>query len=280
MKILVAGGTGFVGGSLIRNLIEDGFESAILIRSGSQPRARRLDRVSLIRTEYDYPVISLDSEFNTLINCVGIIREIRSKGITFEKIHCELVKYLIDLARANGIKRFIQISALGVGPEGNTEYLRSKYRAEEMLAISGLNVTIFRPSAIFGPDDDFINMLAGMIRRFPLMPVIGDGEYRLQPVHIDDLCRVIIKSMDDDFAFGKTFEMGGPEVLSYNGILEIIESISGRKIFKIHQPVAMMRLLAGLFGRFSWFPVTRRISRTITAYLNDTALIPAVLRMA
>lgn len=266
MKILIAGGTGFVGASLTGELIKNGHQVSLLVREKSGYKVRQFNKVSVVRCEYDYPVISLDDEFEVLANCVGIIREFPSKEITFEKAHYEIVKYLIDLARANSIKRFIQISALGVGPDAKTGYFKTKYRAEEAVRNSGLNYTIFRPSTIFGPNDDFINMLLGMFKRLPVMPVIGDGKYHMQPVYIDDLCSVIIKSLEDELTFYRSFEIGGPEIISYNSMLDTIGNVLGKRVPKIHQPVVIMRILARMLGRFSWFPIT---TEQLTMLLED-----------
>lgn len=267
MKILIAGGTGFVGGSLTRNLIKSGHQVSLLVREKSGHKIKKFDKISAVRCEYDYPVVSLDSEFDVLVNCAGIIREFPSKGITFDKAHYEIVKYLVDLARANSINRFIQISALGVTPDARTGYFKTKYRGEEAIRNSGLNFTIFRPSTIFGPDDDFINMLIRMIKKLPLVPVIGNGEYRMQPVYIDDLCNVIIRSLNENFTFGNTFDIGGPEIITYNRMLEALETVLGRRSPKIHQPVFIMRILAKVLGRFSWFPIT---SEQLTMLLDES----------
>jgi NADH dehydrogenase len=100
-------------------------------------------------------------------------------------------------------------------------------------------------------------MLAGMMRKLPVMPVIGKGEYRLQPVYIDDLCGIVARAISDNFTYGKTFDIGGPEILTYMEIVDLVGKIIGKRIFGFHQPVFFMRLLAAIFDRFPWFPVTR-----------------------
>ena len=194
---------------------------------------------------------------DALINTIGIIREFRNRGVTFKKIHVEILKNLLRFAQSNGIGRFIQISALGVGPGGQTEYLRSKFKAEELVRNSGLNWTILRPSMMIGPGDHITGMLGGMIKRLPAVPVIGDGNYVLQPVHIDHIAEGIGRLLDDERAFGKTFEIGGPETLTFNQILDRIGDNLGRKrVRKFHQPAGIMRVFASLLERFPWFPLT------------------------
>jgi NADH dehydrogenase len=257
MNILIAGGTGFVGSNLARRIRENGHNIILLVRPGSESKIKNAEKISMVGTDYSQTDVSVPTKPDVLINCIGIIREYPSKGITFEKIHYGIVDFLVKLAKTNDIERFIQVSALGVGPEGKTGYFKTKFEAEGLLRNSGLNITIFRPSIIYGPGDDFINMIAGFINKFSVMPVIGDGRYRLQPVHVDDLCQVISKTIHDDFAYNKTFEIGGPEILTFNEIVDIVGNALGKKAIKLHQPVFIMKILAALFGRFPWFPVTR-----------------------
>ena len=257
MKIIIAGGTGFLGSALTRTLIEHKHDVALLVRSGSRRKTNQSENIFRIPIDFTQMPESLPIKPDALINCVGIIREFPSKGITFEKIHHDIAKFLVELAEKNDVGRFIQISALGTGPAGKTGYFKTKYKAEEILKNSGLNFTIFRPSVIYGPGDEFINMIAGIVKKFPIMPVIGNGRYRLQPVHIDDLCEAIALSLADDFTHNKTFEIGGPEVLTFNEIVDLTGRTLGKKAIKFHQPVLIMRLFAALFDRFPWFPVTR-----------------------
>ncbi|UCE65759.1 MAG: NAD-dependent epimerase/dehydratase family protein [Candidatus Zixiibacteriota bacterium] len=257
MNILIAGGTGFVGSNLAGKLHENGHNITLLARPGSKPKIKNAENIPTVETDFSQTDISIPAKPDVLINCIGIIREFSSKGITFEKVHYETVRYLIELAKRNGIGRFLQVSALGVGPDGKTGYFQTKYKAEELLKNSDLNITIFRPSIIYGPRDEFINMIAGFVKKFSVMPVIGDGKYRLQPVRVDNLCQVIIKSLGDEFTSGKTFEIGGPEILTFNEIVDIVGNALGKKVIKLRQPIFIMKILAALFGRFSWFPVTR-----------------------
>jgi len=257
MNILIAGGTGFVGSSFTRRFIADGHRVTLLVRPGSERKIEPVENLSTTKTDYQNPDISIPADLDAVVNCIGIIREFPSKGITFEKVHCETVKFLVDMAKRNGINRFLQVSALGTGPDAKTKYFQTKYRAEQLLRDSGLRVTVFRPSIIYGPGDEFINMFAGMLRKFPAMPVIGSGKYRLQPVYVDDLSEIVVQTVGDDYAFDDSFEIGGPEVLTYIEIIDTVAKTIGKKALKIGQPVFFMRFLAALFDRFSWFPLSR-----------------------
>lgn len=267
MKIIIAGGTGFVGSALIKRLSAEGHHITLIVRPGSKAKIPAHSEIEAVSLDPGQPLTDLDKSCDVIINLVGIIREFPSKGVTFENAHFLVTRNLVDFAGENDIHRFLQMSALGVGPDGKTGYIRSKFRAEEYLMSSGLNWTIFRPSMIIGPGDHVTGMFSRMIKYSPVVPVIGNGEYKLQPVHVDDVCTAFIKSLGDDRSIGKVFEFGGPEVLSFNRILDIIgEALGKKKIRKIHTPVGIMRLKAAIWGRFRWFPVT---NEQITMLLSD-----------
>lgn len=257
LNIIIAGGTGFVGSSLARKLIESGNKVTLIVRPGTDTKSLTTDKSVLISADPGEALDHIHAEADVLINAIGIIKEFPHRDITFKKIHVDITNNLLEFAKSNGINRFIQISALGVGPDSETEYQRSKFESEEHIRQSGLNWTILRPSMIIGPGDHVTGMFSGMIKRLPVVPVIGDGNYTLQPVHIDDITTGIIGILDNDRAFGKTYEIGGPEVLAFNEILDLIgRSIGKKRVRKFHQPVSLMRIMASVLGRFAWFPVT------------------------
>ena len=258
LNIIIAGGTGFVGSSLARKLIESGNKVIFIVRPGAETKLRITDKSAVISADPGEELDHIHAEADVLINCIGIIREFPRRGITFKKVHADITKNLVLFAKSNGINRFIQISALGVGPDGETGYQRSKFEAEEYVRESSLNWTILRPSMITGPGDHVTGMFSGMIKRLPAVPVIGEGHYVLQPVHIDDIAAGLSALLDDNQAFGKTYEIGGPEILTFNEILDRIGTGIGKKrVRKFHQPVMFMRTLAFVFRRLAWFPVTR-----------------------
>jgi nucleoside-diphosphate-sugar epimerase len=267
MKILLAGGTGFVGSNLIRLLVDKNHQVTLISRRPPGSKAAIREHTETIVHDPSRPLADLIVEADAIINLVGIIREFPSRGITFEKAHFEITKSLADSAQSRGITRFLQMSALGVGADGKTGYARSKFKAEEYLRSSKLRWTIFRPSMIFGPGDRVTGMFSRMIRYLPAVPVIGDGQYKLQPVHVDDVCTAFVKALDDDRSIDKVFEFGGPEILSFNRMLDILgEALGKKKVRKIHAPVGIMRMQGAVWGRFPWFPIT---NEQITMLLDD-----------
>ncbi len=258
MRVIVAGGTGFVGKPLISELISNGHQVVLLKRPSSKNKALETSGIEVHEVDIEKPIVSTNLDGDAVINLVGIIREFPSKGITFNKSNYLVTKHLVDMARQNGIKRFLQMSALGVKPEGQTGYMQSKFAAERYLRESGLDWTIFRPSIIVGPDGGLIQILSGMISRLPVVPVIGDGRYKVQPVYLKDVIKGFVRSLGNEKAIGRIFEFGGPEIMTFNQMIDILgDAIGKSRPGKFHQPIRIIRPLAALFGRFSWFPVTK-----------------------
>ncbi len=256
MRIIVAGGTGFIGRVLVRGLIEDGHQVVMLCRPRSKADTRTMPGIEIAAADSENPIPS-DFDGDAIINLVGIIREFPSRGITFQRSHFLVTRNLVDLAKRVRIPRFLQMSALGVKPEVATGYLKTKYAAEVCVRDSGLNWTIFRPSIVIGQGGGLFELLTKMIKQLPVVPVVGDGQYKVQPVNIDDVIAGFRKSLGNERASGKIFEFGGPEIMTYDKMLDELGSAIGHpKVRKWHQPLWMVRLMAALLGRFPWFPLT------------------------
>jgi NADH dehydrogenase len=167
------------------------------------------------------------------------------------------MKNVVDAARGGGVRRHLQMSALGTRPDATSLYHRTKYRGEEHVRGSGLDWTIFRPSIISGPRDAFVNMLAGYIRTYPAVPVIGDGRYRLQPISADDVARCFAMALDMPETIGQTYELCGPDRFTYNELLDTIGRVLGKsRVVKLPNPLCVMKLVVPLLQGFSFFPIT------------------------
>jgi NADH dehydrogenase len=175
---------------------------------------------------------------------------------------------MITAAEQNGIRRYLQMSALGSRPGAVSGYHRSKYQAEELVVASGLDYTIFRPSLIFGPKDAFVNMLAGFIRNFSVVPVIGDGKYRLQPIAADDVARCFALALEKAETVGKAYNICGPDRLNYLEIVDTVARALDRHfILKMKNPLVLMQLVTPLLEKFPFYPVT---SDQITMLLEES----------
>jgi NADH dehydrogenase len=259
MKVFLTGGTGFVGSEVLRQLVVAGHTVRCLVRPGSEKNLAAHEGVQIHpgdATEPDTLEEALDG-CDAVIHLVGIIREFPGRGITFEKLHFEATRNVVAEAEVQRVKRFVHMSANGTREKAVSSYHRTKWRAEETVRKSSLSWTIFRPSIIFGPGDAFVNMLADMVRKLPVMPVIGDGRYRMSPVAVEDVAASFVRSLALPETIGRTFHCCGPVSYSYNEVLDLIgEALGKSRVSKVHQPVGLMKPVVSLLENFSAFPLT------------------------
>ncbi|MDZ4184940.1 MAG: complex I NDUFA9 subunit family protein [Desulfuromonadales bacterium] len=257
MKVFVTGGSGFVGSEIIRQLLAAGHTVRSLVHS-------KKASVSTPQLEL-WPGDATQAETlsgalagcDAIIHLIGIIREVPDKGVTFQRLHVDATRNILAAAREQGIRRYLHMSANGTRPDGVAEYHKTKWAAEELVRAAGLDATIFRPSLIFGPGDAFVNMLAAIIRRTPIVPVIGDGEYQMTPVAVGNVATGFVRSLTQPESIGEIYHCAGPQTLTYNQLLDEIARALGRSgVTRIHQPVLMMRSLSALLEGMSFFPIT------------------------
>ncbi|MBK5275263.1 MAG: complex I NDUFA9 subunit family protein [Desulfuromonadales bacterium] len=256
MKIFIAGGTGFVGGHLVDELLQRGHQLRLLVHSRN---SKLPDRVEQVEGDVTCPESFTEAVTGcaAVINLVGIIREFPSRGITFERLHVQATANMLAAANQAGVKRYLQMSALGTRPEAISRYHATKFRAEELVRTSGLDCTILRPSLIYGPKDAFINMLAGQLRLAPVMPVIGSGAYRLQPIHASDVARCFALALEQTETIGRCYELCGNDRLSYLELLDAVASAMSRPApFKVHVPLALMKMVVPVMQCVPQFPIT------------------------
>ncbi|WP_298269776.1 complex I NDUFA9 subunit family protein [Geobacter sp.] len=256
MEIFLAGGTGFVGGHLRRELLARGHTLRLLVHRRKDGMEQGVEQVEgdVTRLDSFAPAVA---GCDATVNLVGIIREFPGRGMTFEKLHVEATRNVVVAARRAGVRRHLQMSALGTRPDATSRYHQTKWRAEEEVRGSGLDWTVFRPSIVFGPKDDFVNKLAGYIKGYPAVPVIGDGKYRLQPVSADDVARCFALALEMPETVGQTYELCGPERIVYNDLLDTIGRVLGKgHVAKIPNPLGIMKMVVPLLQGFSFFPIT------------------------
>ncbi len=256
MEIFLAGGTGFVGGHVRSILLEKGHGIRLLAH---RRMAGAADGIQTVEGDVAKPETWIEAikGCGAAINLIGIIREFPDRGVTFDKLHVQATENIIRACQKAGIRRYLHMSALGARPGATSLYHKTKFQAEERVRTSGLDATIFRPSIIFGPKDDFVNKLAGFIRGFPAVPVIGDGNYRLQPIAAEDVALCFAESLHMPETIGKTYELCGPDRLTYNEMLDAIGKVLGKdRVTKMKSPVGFVKLAARFMQGFSFFPLT------------------------
>jgi len=206
------------------------------------------------------------AECDAVIYNVGILREVPRKGITFESTQYEGLVNTVDAALAAGVQRLLLMSANGVKTPG-TQYQETKRRAEEYALKSGLDVSVFRPSVIFGNPRgsmEFATQLFNEMVR-PPVPAVNffpgcdskNGAIVMSPVHIDDVASAFVAALENDECVGKTYALGGPEILTWKEMLSRIAAATGRHKWFVRMPIPLMRVGATLFDWLPFFPVTR-----------------------
>lgn len=245
MNVAVTGATGFVGRHTVQALQRAGHRVTAVVRRKAAELP--LDaKVELAAGNVDDPksLTAAFQEAECVVHLVGIIAETRSK--TFAKTVARGTANVVDACRQAGVRRIVYLSAMGTGPDAPSKYHQAKYQAEQAVASFEQEHVILRPSVIFGPGDGFISMLVSMIQRAPVTPVIGDGRYRLQPIHIDDVTEAIVESCAMREAAGQTVDLGGPEKLEYIEILDILKAVLNKRRPNLFLPVWLMRWSAAL----------------------------------
>ena len=242
--ILVTGANGFVGRNLVRRLQKDGIAVRALVRNAA--KAARLRDLGAELVDGDISNLSsLEAAMKgcaKVIHLVGIIQE--APGVTFKGVHVDGTRNLLEAAKKEGVRHFIYQSALGSRPNAKSQYHRTKWEAEELVRASGLPFTILRPSLIYGPGDLFTVRLAETIKLSPVLPVIGTGQSKVQPIFIDDVNECIQKISTSDSYLNEMYEIGGPEQLTYEEVTKAIAAALGIRRPTVHMPMFFMRTMA------------------------------------
>jgi NADH dehydrogenase len=224
-KILLIGGTGFVGRHLARVLVDAGVQVTIPTRRYEKNRdITMLPSVSLVEADiHEKGVIErLASGQDAVVNLVGILHGDTPAipyGKEFAAAHVELPKRIVAACKSAGVNRLLHMSALNANRNAPSEYLRSKAAGEEAVAQSGLLTTIFRPSVIFGARDSFINTFASLLRKLPFLP-LGCADARFQPVSVDDVAKAFAQALDTPAMEGQAYDLCGPNVYSLKELVE------------------------------------------------------------
>jgi len=234
--ILVTGGTGFVGSHIVKRLAMNKIETRCLVRKTSN--SKRLEELGI---ELAYGELT-DKEslkkalqgVETVIHLIGIIVE--RKGATFEIIHTQGTRALVEACKAAGVKRFIYVSALGARENARSRYHITKWEAEQAVIKSGMDYVIFRPSIMIGEGGEFITMLSGIIKKAPVIPVIG-AKSKLQPIYVENTADCVLLTLADPKIANRIFEIGGQEQMTYRELYLTLADVLNIKKPVVEIPV-------------------------------------------
>ena len=247
--ILVTGATGFVGSHLVPRLVREGKQVRCLVRNPLKAEPLRELGAKLVPGDVAVPesLVRAMLGVEAVIHLVAIIRE--GRKATFWGVNVEGTMNIVQAAQEVGVKHFIHMSALGAGPNPEYRYTYSKWLGEQAVKVSRLEWVIFRPSVMFGEGFSFIDGLVRSLRMLPLIaPVPGSGRARFQPISVEDVVSCLVQTLDSGRA-RQVYEIGGPQHLTYEEMLEIIMSTLGIKRGKIHIPLPLMRAMATVMER-------------------------------
>jgi NADH dehydrogenase len=245
--VAITGATGFVGRHLASLFLRRGHRVRALVRDSSRAGFLEAQGAELVPGSLDdgAALALLLAGADAAVHLVGIIVE--WGAATFTAVHVDGTRRVLDAAKAARVRRFIHMSALGARADGRaTSYHRTKWHAEELVRDSGLAAAIMRPSLISGPESVPIRMLSRLHRWSPVIPIFGDGHFPTQPVWIEDVALAFALALEGTDVVG-TFELGGPDVLTYDEFVRAIGRAAHHPRRLVHVPLALVRCAARAF---------------------------------
>ncbi len=259
--VTVFGGSGFIGRHLVGRLAKQGWVIRIAVRHPSQANFLKpmgdVGQITPIRApvQEQIAVEAAVDGAEAVINLVGILYE-RGRQ-KFTAVHAHGAQAVAEAAQAAGAKTLVQISAIGADTHGEADYARSKGAGEAAVKTAFPEATIIRPSIVFGPEDGFFNRFAEMARFSPVLPLIGGGRTRFQPVYVADVAEAIARCLADPATRGKTYELGGPRVYTFKELMQLLLHEIRRRRLLVPWPFKLADMQAAVLECLPVPPLTR-----------------------
>jgi len=248
MIVAVAGGTGFVGGAILSELLRRGERAIALSRHAGAARARLPGGAETREADVNGDPAGLDAALAG-VDALAIAlafpnapMEDPARGWTYERVDAAGTEALVGAARRSGVRRLVYISGAGAAPDADRHWFRAKWRAEQAVRSSGITFTIIRPTWIYGPGDVALNRFLGFTRWLPFVPLTGSGRQLLAPVFVDDVARLAADALADPAAADQTFDVGGPATYSMREIVGIALRVAGKRRLILPAPAGALRL--------------------------------------
>jgi NADH dehydrogenase len=258
VTVLVTGGTGFIGPYVVHALRAQDTPVRALVRKPS--RASRLAAwgAELAPGDVTDPT-SLRAACEGVDTVVHLVAIIKGAPEDFERVMAQGTRNVVAAAQNAGVRRFVLASALGLDERSKdaVPYFAAKWEMEKAVRESGLDHVIFRPSFVFGRDGGVLPTFVRLARFAPVTPIVGSGKQRLQPIWVEDLAAYYARAIDEPAATNQTFELGGPDPVSWNEFWERLKKVLGVRRPSVHVPVSLMRTQATVTERLPGAPVTR-----------------------
>ena len=256
--ILVTGGTGFIGRRIVHALRAEEQPVRALVRDLHRGETLRAWGCELAQGDVTDPE-SLRRAVEGCEAVVHLVAIIAGKPAAFERVMAQGTRDLVAAAEEAGARRFVLMSALGVSERSRdlVPYYRAKWAMEEAVRASGLDYTVFRPSFVFGRDAGILPLFVRQVRLLPVVPVVGGGTKRLQPIWVDDVAAFFARSLSTPASVGETYDLGGPDAPTWNELYKAIARALGKRRRLVHLPVGVVRANAALLERLPRPPVTR-----------------------
>lgn len=240
--VTIFGGSGFLGRQTVRALAKAGWRIRVAVRHPNMSfylkptgTVGQIVAVKCDVTDPDQVAAALHGA-EAVVNLAGILFP---RGQSFEEVHADGAGNVAEAAAKAGVKALVHVSAIGADSESHSQYAQTKALGEARVRAAFPAATILRPSIIFGADDDFFNRFAGLARVWPVLPLIGGGKTRFQPVFVGDVSAAISTALASEAARGKTYELGGPMTYSFKELMEIVCEQTGRKRLLLPVPFAI-----------------------------------------
>jgi len=256
--ILITGATGFVGPRIVHALRAESRPVRVLVRDAAAgEQLRNLGCETVVGDMTDPASLRRAVEgCDTIIHLVGLLT---GKPEDFERVMSQGTRDLVAAANDEGVRRFILMSALGIDERTKdlVPYYRAKWEMEQTVKTSGLEHVIFRPSFIFGPGGGALAQFRRIAKLAPVTPIIGPGTQRIQPIWIDDVAAYFAAAVDKPEVANRTFELGGPDIVTWNEFWSRLKQALGTRRPSVHLPFGLMRIQAAVLERLPKPPVTR-----------------------
>lgn len=266
-KILICGGTGFVGSAIVRELSKTHNNLRVLTRNCSKIK-NQIQGVEYVSGNLQ-DITSIQKamqDCDTVINAAQFDNapfENPRKGLTYEKVDAEGTENIVEAAKKSNLSRILYISGAGVDENKSEPWFQAKCSAEKVVKNSGMKWTIFRPSWIYGPGDRSLNRIIPMVRYSPIVFILGSG-YKIQPIFIDEVASVVAKSVESPHTYGQVYELGGPEQLTMKQILQTVATVLNQRRIYVSIPKSMARILFSILEKIPGIPVTEAALDFIT----------------